>query len=143
VADKQVEQLTDNRVSRGFPAWSPDGTQIAFASERNDNPDIFVIDADGNNERQLTFRSHLDWKPSWSPDGTQLVFYATSPTGGRPDIFLLTIATSEVGNITNAEDLARYSPDWSRAVSVPTSVEPAHLKRVRWGEVKSGSTGKR
>ena len=48
--------------------------QIAFASQRDGNHEIYVMDADGGNQRNLTNDLHLDWDPSWSPDGKRIVF---------------------------------------------------------------------
>lgn len=49
------------------PAWSPDGTQIAFESDRDGDLEIFVMDADGGNQTQLTFNNDEDRDPVWSP----------------------------------------------------------------------------
>ena len=74
-----VRQLTDDPRSDINPAWSPDGTWIAFEgysrvrSFRGDSSDIYVIDADGGNVRRLTgtrgHRDYLagDYDPAWSP----------------------------------------------------------------------------
>jgi Tol biopolymer transport system component len=51
------------------PAWSPDGTQIAFASRRDGPSHIFVMRANGKQVRQITFSAHDDDHPSWSSDG--------------------------------------------------------------------------
>src|SRR4051794_38183664 len=54
--------LTNNPASDRFPAWSPDGTKIAFVSDRelypyDQYPDVWIMDADGSNLRRLTFRA--------------------------------------------------------------------------------------
>ena len=51
------------------PVLSPDGTQIAFISDRDGDWEIFVMDADGSNETQLTFNNDNDWGPVWFPLG--------------------------------------------------------------------------
>jgi Tol biopolymer transport system component len=58
------------------PAWSPDGTKVAFARRQTFGADaqLYVIDADGSNERQLTTTEGASHFPSWSPDGQQIVF---------------------------------------------------------------------
>ena len=57
------------------PSWSPDGTKIAFTSLRNGNrPQIFVIDLETNEVRQLSEELNRDFHPAWSADGTQIIF---------------------------------------------------------------------
>ena len=48
--------------------------QIAFVSYRDGNPEIYVMDADGKNQRRLTNRFADDDSPSWSPDGKRIAF---------------------------------------------------------------------
>ncbi|MFQ5874860.1 MAG: TolB family protein, partial [Dehalococcoidia bacterium] len=49
------------------PAWSPDGTKIAFTSDRDGNWEIYVMDADGSNPRNLTNLPIGEYEPAWSP----------------------------------------------------------------------------
>ncbi len=75
--------------ARDFRAdWSPDGKQIAFISNRSKNPeilvgddDIYVMDADGSNVRNLTQHPGLDGSPDWSPDGKQILFLSNRDGG--------------------------------------------------------------
>jgi Tol biopolymer transport system component len=59
------------------PAWSPVNNEIAFVSTESQNDEIWVIQHDGTNVRQLT---HNQWEwdkhPSWSPNGEQIIFYS-------------------------------------------------------------------
>jgi Tol biopolymer transport system component len=66
-------RLTDNAAaSDEFPSWSPDGTKIAFTSDRDGNWEIYVMNAqDGSNQTNLTIDPATDEFPSWSPDGTK------------------------------------------------------------------------
>ena len=62
-----------------YPSYSPDGTQIAFRGdldlvEPSGDEEIYVMNADGTNVRQLTSNADFDSAPSWSPDGKQIVF---------------------------------------------------------------------
>ena len=67
--------LTNNPANDSFPAWSPDGSTIAFMSDRGGLSDIYTMDAEGGNLVNLTNRpSGDDRMPSWSPDGRRLVF---------------------------------------------------------------------
>ena len=67
------------------PAWSPDGTQIAFwralRRAKRTVHQVFAIDADGTNLRQLTWGASSD-SPSWSPDGSKLAFTRTARARG-------------------------------------------------------------
>ena len=54
-------------VDGGFPAWSPDGTRIAFVSRRDGDAEIYVLDADGSGVKRLTSDPANDRSPVWSP----------------------------------------------------------------------------
>lgn len=69
------------------PAWSPDGTQIVFASHRDGPAHLYVMRADGTDTRRLTDTPRDDQHPSWSPDGRLIVFgragvVSVVPAGG-------------------------------------------------------------
>lgn len=71
----EPRNLTADPMSNDYsPAWSPDGTKIAFSSERLGNTEIYVMDADGENLVQLTRHRATDDSPSWSPDGRKIAF---------------------------------------------------------------------
>ncbi|NJP05927.1 MAG: hypothetical protein HC837_10040 [Chloroflexaceae bacterium] len=74
-------------VDTTTPAWSPDGSQIAFASNQSGNYDIWVINADGSGEaRNLTGSfAARDMHPAWSPDGSEIAFESREP--GNWDVF--------------------------------------------------------
>src|SRR5439155_1178444 len=58
----------------GHPAWSPDGTKIAFHSDRDGNFEIYVMNSDGSGVTRLTNNYDSDWQPAWSPDGSRIAF---------------------------------------------------------------------
>ena len=70
-----------------LPAWSPDGTQLAFTSNRDGNPEIYVMNRDGSGLRRLTNHPDIDVTPTWSPTGTQIAF--TSDRTGTPQIYIV------------------------------------------------------
>lgn len=84
------------------PAWSPDGNQIAFSREvGNGNNDIFVVNLNGSDVRQVTDSDAFDTRPCWSPDGQNLLISSNrkSITGGPGKTFglaLVRISDSEV-----------------------------------------------
>ncbi len=61
-------------ASATYPAFSPDGSKIAFVTNRDGNDEIYVMDADGSNLQRVTDDDAPDEWPSWSPDGTWIVF---------------------------------------------------------------------
>src|SRR5215469_4064432 len=70
-------QLTAGTGSDGSPAWSPDGTLIAFVSDRAGAPQVFVISPDGGEARQVTELEHgVSGGADWSPDGARIAFSA-------------------------------------------------------------------
>lgn len=59
------------------PVWSPDGSRIAFASDRNGNFDVFVMPAEGGEATRLTFHSADETPTSFTPDGKSVLFSAS------------------------------------------------------------------
>jgi len=67
-------KIADSAYSDGAPSWSPDGTRIAFHSNRAGDFDIWVCDSDGTNLTQLTSDTRSDAYPIWNSDGTRIAF---------------------------------------------------------------------
>ena len=83
IASKKLERLTAGKVDEASPSWSPDGTRIAFTSNRNEDPDrepsaqLFVSDAKpGSTEKALTAPTSRGGrgKAEWSADGKWIAF---------------------------------------------------------------------
>lgn len=82
-----IVNITNSAGDDKRPKWSPDGTQIAFDSNRTGNQEIFLMNPDGSNLRNITNNSATDLRASWSPDGSQIVFH--SNRSGSWDIWLM------------------------------------------------------
>ncbi|MDE0481144.1 MAG: hypothetical protein OXI67_01075 [Candidatus Poribacteria bacterium] len=118
---KNVRQLTHTPLSEYMPRFSPDGRHIVFG--RNLGPvaeprqlqqlDIFIINADGSNEKRLTFHPKIDFAPTWSPDGQHIAFVSTRI--GHGEIHILELASGNIKQLTKNEDGDAYSsaPSWS------------------------------
>ena len=88
---------TPTRISAGFawevhPRWSPDGSRIAFTSDRGGGDNIWIMNADGSDKRALTSEKfRLMNQPSWSPDGRYIVakkHFTTGRSLGTGEIWL-------------------------------------------------------
>jgi TolB protein len=70
-----------------LPIFSPDGTRIAFTSNRDGNPEIYVMNQDGTGLRRMTNNPAIDVTPTWSPSGNQLAW--VSDRTGSPHIYIM------------------------------------------------------
>ena len=68
-------------------SFSPDGSKILFAANHDGDLEIYVVNADGTDQRQLTENSKQDFFPSWSPDGETIVF--SSDRTGAVELYLM------------------------------------------------------
>jgi len=71
-----AQRITDHLAWDWYPRFSPDGSEIAFISDRSGNQDVWVIPAAGGPARQITTFSDEDYLCDWSNDGTRLIFYS-------------------------------------------------------------------
>ncbi len=117
-----ARRLTFNEQAEWDPTWSPDGKQIAFATNWNGNADIYVINADGTGDAvNLTkFAPRTsEYSPAWSPDGKQIAYI--SDEGGRgPNVWILQVGDKDNTrrNVTNVNttEVGYYfdKPAWLR-----------------------------
>lgn len=84
--------------------------QIAFTSDRTGAYEIYLMNSDGSNVRQLTFNTTDSYGPVWSPDGKRIAF--SSSRTGNFDVYIMDADGSNVRDLTNnpADD---YDPTWS------------------------------
>lgn len=114
-------RLTADGAFNLVPSISPDGSRIAYTSDRTGNQEIYTIAADGTDERQLTTSSFTFVGPKYSPDGTKLlVAMRESPTDPNQDLYILNADGSGplqrlTTGVENAESRS-WSPDGTRIV---------------------------
>jgi Tol biopolymer transport system component len=137
-----VKQLTTSPGYDGGPWWSPDGKQIVYRAFHPTDPkdvadyrslladrlvrpnkmDLWLMNADGSNQRQITRLGGASFGPSWTPDGRKIVFssnYHTDPKLGNFDVFLVSPDGTGLEQVTtNAtfDGFPMFSPDGKKLV---------------------------
>lgn len=113
----QSPRLTDTPDPNSDATWSPDGTKIAFTSRRDGgDPEIYIMNADGSNQRRFTTSPGTDEQPTWSPDGTRIA-WASDRNAGNLEIYSANLDGSGLlrhtvnGAFVDTEP--EYSPDGS------------------------------
>ena len=92
-------------------AWSPDGTQLAYAAGQGpESYDIYSIRADGTHQRQLTSNHANDFLPAWSPDGVWIAW--SSNISGDYEIWIMRADGSQPRQVTHSPGLDTH-PTWS------------------------------
>jgi TolB protein len=108
------DTLTDEKSQAFLPVFSPDGTKIAFMSDRGGGGmEIYVMNRDGSGVRQLTRNGAINSTPTWSPTGTQIAFTSGRTGQSTPQIFVMDTEGLNVHRITfsgSGSDRATWSP---------------------------------
>jgi Tol biopolymer transport system component len=120
-------QITNQQDGACQPAWSPDGSQLAFISPCSINnqykgAQIYIMNSDGSNEHLLPIppSPEGDFDPAWSPDGKKIAF--TSLRTGISHIFVVNLdecqnpdnCIQELSNTQHADKQPAWSPDGSQ-----------------------------
>jgi Tol biopolymer transport system component len=127
------QQVTHDGSFDAASSWSPVGDRIAYASDLSDpdrpgceenvscTRDIYVINADGSGQVQLTVDSGNAWQPDWSPDGNSIVFVRDAGDIFSGDIYVMSVDGTNVTALTqtaDGESQPRWSPDGTQIAFV-------------------------
>ena len=136
-----VKRLTNTPGADGGAWWSPDGKQIVYRANhpsdstelkayrdlleqrlvRPSRVELFVMNADGSNQRQITHLGGANFGPSWTPDGKRIIFSSNykNPRGGNFDLYLINADGTSLEQITFDEafdGFPMFSPDGKKLV---------------------------
>ncbi|WP_207504391.1 S9 family peptidase [Telluribacter humicola] len=154
IATKKIDSLTTGPYNETSAVWSPNGSQIAFVSNRTEDPDrnvnsdIWVMDArPGATPRKLTTWAGSDSSPRWSPDGKQIAYIRSSSEAytmyGQPHLAVVPAAggTPKVLSQTLDRDVAnhRWTPDGHALVALVDDDRQSYIAQF---DIKSGKMTK-
>ena len=93
-----IIQLTNDDSNNMSPKISPDGSRIAYLSNRDGNQEVYIMNLDGTNQQRITNNDISEWGPAWSVDGTK-VFFSSQNVHGFYDIYKANKEGSEIEKV--------------------------------------------
>lgn len=114
LSTQELTQLTSGHYQDLHPAWSPDSSQVAFASNRDGNFELYVMNADGSEVKRLTNTPEDETKPRWAPDGTQMIYVQvrTGEAGLQEKrLYQISATGDDMQKLTDGPE--DDDPDWS------------------------------
>jgi TolB protein len=114
VADREgtiLKQLTKEKGYDAEGAYSADGKQIAFCSDRDGDADIYIMDSDGTNVRQLTTAPGYDGGPFISPDGKWVIFRSDRKKAEYLQLYVIGVDGKNETALTDTNGV-NWGPYW-------------------------------
>ncbi len=121
----RLRQMTDGDWSDSSPAWSPDGTRIAFLSDRSGTTQLHVMWVDTREQLQLTRLERAPGSITWSPDGRQIAF--TNFVPDTSPILPVRLPPAPRGAQLAPRETVVDSPSWARDGSGPSPRGHTHV----------------
>ncbi len=101
------------------PAWSPDGSELAYVSFETNSSAVYVQNIFTGDKRKISAREGINGAPAWSPDGTQLALSLS--VNGNPEIYTINVRTGHLQQVTHSSAIDT-EPVWqSRGAIIFTS----------------------
>jgi len=133
----QAENVTRDSALDTDPAWSPDGSQLVYSSDKGgDFLQLWIRDLRSGQSRKLTSLTTQPQGASWSPDGSRIAFFAVDAMWRRADISVVTVATGAVSRI-HASLAGPGNPTWSPdGKRIAVAMEAPFSTRYREGTIQ-------
>jgi hypothetical protein len=139
-----LTNLTNGVGNSRYPSWSPDGTHLAFASDRSGTWQIYVMTATGADVTQVTTGTRPHIQPVWSPNGKLIAFTTGCTTSGcvtlGPDDHMVNgnLQVVDVSNLASpgapttviGRSAAEFDPQWARACTSRACPAAASISRT-------------
>lgn len=112
--DQTIINLTDVpgvSIEDRQPAWSPDGSEIVYSSTESGRMNIWLMNTDGSNQRQIRFTEQYDTEAAWSPDGKKIIYRTNYEGGFDFTVYNTESKTFERMDIPGYEFMPAWSPD--------------------------------
>lgn len=105
-----IMQITNDPAHDVTPVFSPDGSKIAFASDRSGNWDLYIVDIQGGRPVQITNEPTQDLSPSFSPDGKWLVYASYGTQSGAWEMVVVNVMNPSVKRFIGFGLFPKWSP---------------------------------
>jgi len=115
VTDGEVINITEHPGLDQFQTWSPDGTQVLFASDRDGGLTLYTVGVEGGEATRLTAIDSANGEPSWSPDGSKIAFMSNRDED--IEVYVMEADGSNPTRLTESQGFdgyPRWSPDGSK-----------------------------
>lgn len=106
----RAQVLLESREPIMSPAWSPEGSQVAYVSFETNLPRIYIQTIGTGERRQITDYPNINSSPVWSPDGSKLAMVLSKD--GSPDIYVQDLRTNTLSRITDHPAI-ETEPSWT------------------------------
>lgn len=127
VTGSALRQLTDDSADEMMPAFSPDGTRVAFASNRSGNWDIYIVDVKGGQPVQITDDPTNDIHPCFSRDGQKLIYSTYGTQSGQWELVIVDLNNPVIKRYIGHGLFPAWSPTQDKIV-----FQRARQRGTRW-----------